>query len=258
MVGIRSRIAIAVVVLSPTVAYAKRHPQFEPTDLELEESGTAEFDFQFGLVKGSDAHRLVLPDFEFDLGLLDNLELDLDGTYSIAGAPDGHPQFLDHSAPDNLWLSAKIGLYDKHDPVTEDGWALGMQVGPKIPTGTDEHGLGVEGLVLLGHVQKPVHLVLGIGALCDPHLTNAPRPWGFETGLDLDLDLDHVDKWSLLGELAFQWFGSPDPTQFNATLGIQYSPSEMLDLSIVGEVGFVPGSDPYGIFLGISPKFTFW
>jgi hypothetical protein len=247
-----------LVVCVPALAHAKRHPQFEPTDLELEESGTAELDLQFGFVKGSDAHRLVLPDFEFDLGILDNFELDVDGTYSIAGSPSGHPVFLDHSAPDNLWTSVKVGLYDKHDPVTDDGWAAGVQVGPKIPTGSDEHGLGAEGLVLLGRVHKPVHLVAQIGGLYDPHLTNTPRPWGFETGLDLDLDLDHVDKWSLLGEVAFQWFGSPDPTQFNATLGIQYSPNQMLDLSIVGEVGFVPGSDPYGIFFGISPKVAFW
>lgn len=249
---------VALALLAPSLAHAKRHPQFEPTDLELEDSGTAEFDLQFGLVKGSDAHRLVLPDFEFDLGLLDNLEFDLDGTYSIAGSSSGHPVFLDHSAPDNLWASIKLGLFDNHDPVTENGWAMGVQVGPKIPTGGDEHGLGVEGLVLLAHVQKPVHLVLGVGGLCDPHLSNTPRPYGFETGLDLDLDLDHVDTWSLLAEVAFQSFGSPDPRQFNATLGIQYSPSEMLDLSIVGEVGFVPGSDPYGIFFGISPKIALW
>lgn len=249
---------VLFVLCVPTLADARRHPQFEPTDLELEESGTAEFDFQLGMVKGSDAHRLVLPDFEFDLGLLDDLEFDLDGTYSITGSTTGHPVFLDHSAPDNFWASIKYGVFDSHDPITENGWAIGVQAGPKIPTGSNEHGIGAEGLVLLGHVQKPVHLVLAVGGLWDPHLSNTPRPYGFETGLDLDLDLDHVDKWSLLAEVAFQSFGSPDPTQFNATLGVQYSPSEMLDLSIVGEVGFVPGSDPYGIFFGISPKVAFW
>src|SRR3569833_1453120 len=111
----RPRRALLVVLATffiPALAHAKRHPQFEPTDLELEAPGTMELDLQLGLVKGSDAHRVVLPDFEFDLGLLETLELDIDGTYSIAGLPDGTPLFLDHSAPDNLWVSAKIGLYD--------------------------------------------------------------------------------------------------------------------------------------------------
>ena len=251
------RALVLAVMLAPALAHAKRHPQFEPTDLELEDPGTMELDLQFGLVKGSDAHRLVLPDFEFDLGLLDNLELDVDGTYSIAGQPDGTPLFLDHSAPDNLWVSAKLGLYDGRDDA-KHAWAFGLQVGPKLPTGGDQHGVGVEGLALIGRMDGRVHLVLGIGGLDDPHLTATPRPWGFETGLDLDLDLDDVDTWSLLGEVAFQWFGSPDPTQFNATLGLQYSPSDKLDLSVVAEAGFVPGSDPYGVFFGISPKAALW
>lgn len=239
-------------------AHARRHPQFEPTDLELEDPGTAEFDFQFGVVSGADKqHRLVVPDFELDLGLLDNLELDVDGTYNLAGQPDDHPLFLDHSQPDNLWVSVKIGLYDNHDDDRKSGWAAGLQLGPKIPTGNDMHGIGVEGLFLVGHVDGPVHLVLGVGGLCDPHDTDTPRPYGFESGLDLEYDL--VDtKWALLGEVAVSVFGSPDPTQLNATLGLQYSPSDMLDLSIVGEKGFVDGSDPYGIFFGVSPKVAFW
>ena len=257
----RPRRALLVVLATfffiPALAHAKRHPQFEPTDLELEDPGTMELDLQLGLVKGSDAHRLVLPDFEFDLGLLENLELDIDGTYSIAGQPDGTPLFLDHSAPDNLWVSAKIGLYDGRDDA-KHAWALGLQVGPKFPTGSDQHGVGVEGLALIARMDGRVHLVLGIGGLVDPHLTATPRPWGFETGLDLDLDLDDVDTWSLLGEVAFQGFGSPDPTQLNATIGLQYSPSPKLDLSVVAEAGFVPGSDPYGIFFGISPKAALW
>jgi hypothetical protein len=251
------RAATAALVIIPALADAKRHPQFEPTDLELEDPGTMELDLQVGLVKGTDAHRLVLPDFEFDLGLLDNVELDVDGTYSIAGQPDGTPVFLDHTAPDNLWVSAKLGLYDSREDATR-AWSFGLQVGPKLPTGSDQHGVGIEGLVLIARMDGRVHLVLGLGGLDDPHLTAMPRPWGFETGLDLDLDLDDVDRWSLLGEAAFQWFGSPDPTQLNATLGVQYSPSAKLDLSVVGEVGFVPGSDPYGLFFGISPKAALW
>ena len=128
-----AKAALLFIIIIPALAHANRHPQFEPTDLELEDPGTMELDLQFGFVKGTDAHRLVLPDFEFDLGLLENLELDVDGTYSIAGQPDGKPIFLDHSAPDNLWVSAKVGLYDGRDDA-KHAWAFGLQVGPKLPT----------------------------------------------------------------------------------------------------------------------------
>ncbi|HET9992365.1 MAG TPA: hypothetical protein VFQ65_27725, partial [Kofleriaceae bacterium] len=64
------RALVLAVMLAPALAQANRHPQFEPTDLELEDPGTMELDLQVGFVKGTDAHRLVLPDFEFDLGLL--------------------------------------------------------------------------------------------------------------------------------------------------------------------------------------------
>jgi hypothetical protein len=244
--------AAFALLLAASTAHAKRHPQFEPTDLELEDTGVMELDLQVGVVKGADANRIVLPDFELDLGLLANLELDLDGTYAIA---DGH------SAPDNLWASLKVGLYDgRDDPDRDDGnaWALGVQAGPKLPTGSDQHGVGAEALALIGRVQGPAHLVLGVGGLIDPHVTAAPRPWGLAAGLDLELDLDTTNHWALLGELAASWFGSPDPTQCNATIGIQYSATPRLDLSIVGEVGFVPGSDPYGIFFGFSPKLGLW
>lgn len=242
-----ARLIMALLLVAST-AHAKRHPQFEPTDLELEDGGVMEIDLQFGLVKGTDANRIVVPDFEIDLGLFDNVELDLDSTYAIANG---------HSMPDNLWASVKVGLYDGRDD-SEHAWAFGVQAGPKIPTGTDQHGVGVEGLALLGRVQGPAHLVLGAGGLIDPHATATPRPWGLEAGLDLELDLDDTNHWALLGEVAAQWFGSPDPTQFNATAGIQYSATPKLDLSIVGEVGFVPGSDPYGIFFGVSPKVGLW
>ncbi len=251
------RLAPLALLLAPAVAHARRHPQFEPTDLELEDPGTSELDLQFGLVKGSDAHRIVTPDFELDLGLLDNLELDIDGTEAIKGAADGHPSFLEHNSFDNLWVSLKVGLYDDHiyDSKDEDGkngWAIGFQAGPKLPTGADEHGVGVEGLFLIGHAAGPVHLVLGIGGLIDPHLTATGRPYGLESGLDLEYDF--AEKWALLGELAGSIFGSNDPRQLGGTFGIQYSPSAKLDLSIVGAYGFLDGNDPYGIFFGISPK----
>ncbi|CAN5433261.1 hypothetical protein BH11MYX1_BH11MYX1_45560 [soil metagenome] len=254
-------IASLGLLLVPAAAHARRHPQFEPTDLELEAPGTTELDLQFGIVKGSDAHRIVTPDFELDLGILDNLELDLDGSESIKGATDGHPQFLAHNSFDDLWLSLKVGLYDQHiyDANNEDGkdgWAVGVQVGPKLPTGVDEHGLGVEGLFLIGHALGRVHVVLAIGGLIDPHLTAAGRPYGLESGLDLQYEL--TDRWALLGEVSGSIFGSSDPRQLGGTIGAQFSPTDALDLSIVAGYGLLAGNDPYGIMFGFSPKAALW
>jgi hypothetical protein len=77
---------LAVAVLGPTPAWARpARPLFEPTDLEMEEAGVTEVDLQLGAVRGPPGSpwRAVLPDFELDLGLLPNLELDLDGAYAI-------------------------------------------------------------------------------------------------------------------------------------------------------------------------------
>lgn len=254
-------VASLVLVLPPATAQGRRHPQFEPTDLELEAPGTTELDLQFGVVKGADAHRLVTPDFELDLGLLDNLELDVDGTESIKGAANGHPQFLDHNSFENLWVSLKVGLYDQHiydskDEDGKDGWAVGFQVGPKLPTGVNDHGLGVEGLLLLGRAVGPVHLVLGLGGLIDPHLTAMGRPYGLESGLDVQYAV--TDTWALLGEVAGSMFGSDDPRQLGGSLGVQFSPGDALDLSIVAAYGLLDGNDPYGIFFGLSPKAALW
>src|SRR5690242_17343954 len=71
------------------VARGRPRPHFEPTDLDLEESGIIELDLQFGPLRGPDAWRVVLPDFELDLGLTSNVELGLDGAYAVEGAA-GH------------------------------------------------------------------------------------------------------------------------------------------------------------------------
>lgn len=258
---LRTWITVAVVVVcasaSTRVAHARKHPRFEPTDLELENPGTTEIDLQLGVVKGPDASRIVVPDFEIDLGILPNLELDIDGAFGVEGVPSGTPRFLDHSAPDNLWVSAKLGLWDDRDAATGNAWSAGIQVGPKLPIATDTRGIGVEALALLGRMVGPVHLVAQVGGLVDPHATMSPRPYGVEGGLDLELELQK-DRWSLLGELGGIWYGSPDSNQLAATAGIQYSPTNWLDLSLVAMVGFLDGSDPYGILFGISPKLALW
>ena len=52
---------------------------FEPTDLEVEDPGVAEVDLQLGPIRGPNSWRLVVPDFEVDLGLTREVELEVDG-----------------------------------------------------------------------------------------------------------------------------------------------------------------------------------
>jgi len=247
------RIAIACVLVVSSVALARVHPRFEPTDLELETSGVMELDAQLGIVRGPNASRIVAPDLELDLGLLENVELDLDGAFAIEGA--GDTRLFDHRAVDNSWASVKLGLYDSHG--ADHSWALGVQVGPKLPFATGAHGIGVEGLVLLAQMTGPLHLVLGAGGLVDPHDGSSPRPVGLEAGLDLEYEIV-PDRWSFLGELGGVWYHSNDDPQLSVTAGLQYSPTSTLDLSIVVLGGFLAGSDPFGVLFGISPKFTLW
>jgi hypothetical protein len=230
-------------------------PLFEPTDLEMEDTGVAEIDLQLGFVRSQGPWRLVIPDFELDLGFLPWLELDLDGAYALEGPADA-PFSLDHAAPDALWPSVKLGLYDSHDSDAKTGRAIGAQLGPKLPVASGSHGVGFEGLALLGGSLRRLQLVLNIGGFVDP----APdalsgRPIGIETGVDMQLKLDDVDRFSLTGEISGVYFLTPDPDQFLVTGGFTWSVLSNLDLSIVGLYGLLPGSDRYGVLLGISPKF---
>jgi hypothetical protein len=239
--------ALLLCSAAPARAERRVRPIFEPTDLELEESGTVEADLQTGFVRGNEAGRLVMPDAELDLGLTRTLELDIDGAYAIEGPRTG-PFGLDHAAPDSLWVSLKTGI---------ELWnfGLGLQLGPKFPTASGSHGLGGEVLLLIGEHVGPAHIALNAGAFIDPD-TGGGRPRGLEGGLDLELDV--TKSWSLTGELGAVHFFSPDPAQLVGTAGVTWSPTPRLDLSLVGLYGFFGEGDRYGVLFGVSPKFSLW
>jgi hypothetical protein len=251
----RLSLALALPLLIAAPAHARRvRPLFEPTDLELEETGVAELDLQFGVVRSQGPARVVVPDFELDVGLLPNLELDVDGAYAVEG-PSSGPFAFDHAAPDSLWPAAKIGIYDANDHEARTAFALGVQLGPKLPVASGSHGIGVESLALVGTAIARMHLVWNAGGFIDPAPDpGSGRPSGLELGVDMDLDLDAADTFSLEGGLSAVHFVSHDPAQLLATAGIVWSPIDALDLSLLGLVGFLQGSDRYGVLLGVSPK----
>jgi hypothetical protein len=244
-----------LVILVAHGANAAKHPRFEPTDLEMENPGISEIDLQVGPIDGQNASRMVMPDFELDLGILEDVELDLDGTYAIEGG-NGRT-FFDHQLPDNLWPSVKVALGAWKNSPHDRAWAMGMQVGPKIPIAPGASGIGVEGLLLMGVKVGDLHGIINLGGLVDPHTGSAARPTGFEAGLDLQYDLV-PDRWAVLGELGGIYYTSADAHQLAATAGIQYSINEQLDVSVVALVGFAAGSDPFGVLFGVSPKLAVW
>jgi hypothetical protein len=229
-------------------------PLFEPTDFEMEQTGVVEIDLQLGAIRSQGPWRVVMPDFELDIGLLSYLELDLDGAYAIEGPSTG-PFSFDHAAPDSLWPSLKLALPADRDSVVTRALSLGAQLGPKIPVAAGSHGIGFEGLLLVGYVLGPLQTVLNVGGFVDP----APdavsgRPIGIEGGLDFELDLGKSGRSSLIGEVSGVRFVSDDPHQLLATAGFKWTAVPWLELSVVGLWGFLAGSDRYGVLLGISPK----
>jgi hypothetical protein len=227
--------------------------RFEPTDLDLQPPGLLQFDMQTGLVRGPKAVRLVVNDFELNFGLSHNVELDVDGAVGVEGPSDGSFRF-NHATLDDLWLSSKLGLASWHDEAKKSAWAIGLQLGPKVPISVDSKGAGFESLLLIGRNIRRVHLVFNAGGLVDPGVhVSSKRPIGIEAGADLNLDLNDQDTFSILGELGGILYFSDDPNQAAVSLGLQWSPNELLDFSIVAIAG-VAGSDRYGVLFGVSPK----
>jgi hypothetical protein len=224
----------------------------------MEDPGTLEIDLQFGVLRGEAPWRVAVPDVEVDVGLAPGVEIDLDGAYAIEGPDDGSFSF-DRTAPDDLWVAAKLGLYDDVDEGADAGWAIGAQLGPKLPAAREAHGIGYEGLILVGrHWGGDNHLALNVGGLVDPGAAvGSGRPVGVEGGVDLSVGL-HGTSLSVSGELAGVRFFSADAHQLHATAGITWATTSVLDISLVGLLGFLRGGDRAGVLLGVSPKITLW
>ena len=192
----------------------------------MEAPGTAEIDVQFGAMQ-SDTARFIVPDIEVDLGLFPGVEIDVDGAYAIEGPDNGRFAF-DHPAPDNIWVAAKLGLYDSRNEGETSAWALGAQLGPKFPTARD----------LTGSVTRASRIGprLGRQPLRREHRWSArsgPEIWrnrtiGIEGGLDAEFDLG---RWglSVTGELGGVRYFSADPHELHATAGINWGVNDLLD-----------------------------
>jgi hypothetical protein len=252
--------SVGAFLLLTRAACARPHVRkhFEPTDLELEDPGTVELDLETGFMRSQDPWRFIAPDFELDLGLTEWLELDLDGAYALEGAP-GKKFSFDHEAIDPLWPSLKAGLVDIVDKRMARTYALGAQLGPKLPTFSGGRGVGVEGLLLAGVDFGLDQFAVNLGGFLDPAPEpGAARPIAVEAGIDWERDLDSAGRYSLAGEVSGVVFFSDDAAQLQATFGGGYAATSWLDLSLTGLVGFLPGSDRYGFLFGFAPHVPLW
>lgn len=253
---------VASAVAAACLGFLGREPRaqavrrmFEPTDLEIERAGFAELNLQVGLVRGASPWRLSVPDFELDLGLTSDFELDIDGALSWQGPDDGRFR-LDHLDDDNLWVAAKASILSWDDPLSGRGLGLGIQLGPKCPTARGARGLGAEALLLFAWHTPRVQVVLNGGGLLDPRDGDGGRPFGVEGGVDLNVQLDQAGHFALLGEAGGVSFRSGDPAQLVVTAGLAFDPRDDLEISLVALAGLLEGSDRYGVLVGISPKLS--
>lgn len=254
------RSAPLLVLLIGPAALARPHVRrhFEPTDLELEQPGTAQLDLETGFVRGRDAWRLVAPDFDLDVGLATWLEVGVNGGYAVEGEA-GKPFSLDHSASDPLWISCKLGLVDVVDEEASRTYALGLQLGPKLPTFPGGHGVGAEALLLGGIGLGATTLSFNLGGFVDPAPGGvSQRPIAFESGITWDQDLDRAGRYSLSTDLSGVVYAHHEPTELQASFGPVVAVASWLDLSLTGVLGLLPSGDRYGALLGFSPHFGVW
>lgn len=248
--------AVVLFAAGEARAAGPARPRFEPTDLELEKPGTTELDMQFGTLWGDGPAglRLTLVDFELDLGLLPNVELDVDGAFALNNIDATSPQ----ASGEALWTSVKLGFVDRRNAAGSSAVSFGAQLGPRIAT-LGGYGAGYEAIALLGLYEDRTHVVLNGGAILDAGASHgSTRPFSVVAGVDLDLDLDATNRWSLLGELAVGYFPVVYPNEFTMTAGFGFSPNKNLSFSLIVLGGFVPGADRVGLLFGVAPKTSLW
>lgn len=252
---LRAAIIALALAITGSAAAASKPRHFEPDDLELEAPGTLDLDLQLGPMRGdsSGKNRVLLPDFEIGLGLLPNVQLEIDGTFSL----DEFDRTRRHFSADPLWVATKLGLFDAEDE-HHDIWAIGIELGPRVPT-LDAAGIGYSALGLFGFSRAAVHLVLNAGFVIDPGVAlSAEHPRSGVLGLDLDAKLGKVSRWSLQSELGGAHYFSSDPDELAFTLGATYAVTPKLNVSATALAGFLPGTDHAGLLLGVSPQVDLW
>ncbi len=246
----------ACVVLASTAhAQSPARRRFDPEDLDLQVPGFVRVDLQWGIVRGANASRWIVPDFGIDVGVAENVELGVDGVLAFEGTPN-KPWAWNKAAGDNLWLSSKLGLFSRGDR-QHAAWSGGIQIGPKLATAPGAHGTGYEGIALLALTRGTTQLIANLGGFVDPgRAVTRGRPVGIEGGLDLITGIGDGKTWRFVADLSAVYSLSGQPPQLLSTFGPQVSVTPWLELSPQALIGLLHQTDRVGFLLVVSPRWN--
>ena len=146
----------------------------------------------------------------------------------------------------------------REDDADTTAWAVGAQLGPKLPVADDAHGVGYEALLLAGHTWGENHFVLNLGGLVDPGLqVSRSARKASKAGSTLDVDLR---TFALLGDGRARrralLLGRSRPVE--RTAGLTFAASATSIFSVDRSRRLPEGGDRGGVLLGVSPKFALW
>lgn len=238
-------------LLSPSRAEARRlfRARFEVDTLEVEKPGKLAFDAQLGSVygDGADGSRLILPDFEVDLGITRWLELDVDTGYSYINVGSERREWVGQP----IWTALRFDLYSKRNEVTGNNFGVGVQAGPRLPNLRNLGGVGFSGLVLFGGGTRKFHIVANLGSTAD-----IEQALAFNYGVSAGYEFD--SKVSIVGQVAGVYYFQRDTDQLLLLVGVSRALTEELEIELLALGGPVYDGDRIGLLVGMTYRTGLW
>jgi hypothetical protein len=249
-------IALAALLSAAPARARVFRARFDPETLELQKPGNLEVNVQAGGLYGDgvDGSRVIVPDFELDLGVLKWLEVSIDGVFSVTNV--GTPELKVGGDP--LWTSARFELLNlKQDNQEHTTFGMGLQVGPRFRTIDNARGVGLGALLLIGGGSKTLRLVGNLGTFLDREQAGA-----LVYGAAVEYDLELRRKWTLQGQFAGAHYfgntnGDTDPNQALLLAGGGTEVTETLQLSLLGLFGLAKG-DRLGLMAAVTWDHQLW
>lgn len=239
--------------LATAPAQARRlyRARFEVDTLEVEKPGFFAFDAQLGAAygDGDDGSRLIVPDFELDVGITKWLELDIDSGYHYRKLGQESREWV--GAP--IWTALRFDLYSVKDDATGRTFGVGAQIGPRLPNLRNVGGVGAAGLVLVGGGNKSINVVGNFGLTADKQQALA-----FNYGVGLAYTLDEASKLAVVGQIAGAYYFQRDADQLLVLAGVQRSLNEDLEIQILLLTGPIYDGDRIGVLIGTTYRNGLW
>lgn len=241
------------VAVVPLPAQARRlfRARFEVGTLEVEKPGALAIDAELGSIygDGEDGLRLLLPDFELDLGVTEWLELDIDGGFTLLRLKERDQQWVGEP----VWSALRFDLYSAEQEHTGRTFGIGLQLGPRWPSVRNVAGVGFAGLALVGGGTRSFHAVANLGSTID-----RGQPPALNYGVSLELELPVGRKWALIGQVAGAHYFGGEHDQLFVNLGVSSELNEALELSLFALGGPAYQGDRFGLLAGMTYRSELW